>query len=293
MKISDLINNITPLYNEYKQNSKSISGTNALILMWDIGNILKDYIDENDVAPHSLYREIYGNSEGGTNVSRKSWITREFQGRCFRIRNMFESKDQIISEFPALVGFTSFRECMPFFDNEKYKLEDRERENLLKLLNSDKSKSYILKEIRKLQARKIGIKNTRNQRLADLENEKKIFIDFYNYIYHLGKEDPSSICQKLDAAGVTDNLINTIAKNTSAQSSDGLKCFDFKEDELQRVESRLNEKRVWLDYIETLKDFIGQTNPKKIRRFRRLVPPIRIVNLADMLNQLLKKKNSI
>ena len=84
----------------------------------------------------------------------------------------------------------------------------------------------------------------------------------------------------------------TIAKNTSAQSSDGLKCFDFKEDEIKKVASKLNGNRIWIDYIEILKDFIAQTNPKKIRRFRRLIPPIRIVNLADMLNQLLQKKNS-
>ena len=292
MDKNNLIKDITPLYNEYKKNSKSISGKNALILMWDLGNMLKEYLDQNDVAPHSLFREIYGNSEGSTNVSRKSWITREFQSRSFRIRNMFETKDQILSDFPTLVGFTSFRECMPFFDNDKFKLKGDEKESLLKLLNSNKSKSYVLKEIRKLQASKIGIKNTRNQRLADLENEMKIFIDFYNYIYHLGNEDSSQICIQLEEAGLSDNLIKTIAKNTSAQSSDGLKCFDFKEDEIKKVASKLNGNRIWIDYIEILKDFIAQTNPKKIRRFRRLIPPIRIVNLADMLNQLLQKKNS-
>ena len=120
----------------------------------------------------------------------------------------------------------------------------------------------------------------------------KVFIDFYNYIYHLGNEDPSQICKKLELAGVNDNLINTIAKNTSAQSSDGLKCFDFKEDEIKKVASELNENRIWIDYIEILKDFSEQSNPKKIRRFRRLIQPIRLVNLADMLNQLLKKKNN-
>ena len=294
MHISELINNMTPLYNKYKQNSKSISGTNALILMWDIGNVLKDYLDQNDVAPHSLYREVYGNSEGGSNVSRKSWITREFQGRCFRIRNMFETQDQIHSDFPTLVGFTSFRECMPFFDNNKYKLKGDEREDLLKLLNSNKSKSYILKEIRKLQASKIGIKNSRNQRLADLENEKKIFIDLYNYVYHLGKEEPTQISNQLEGIGVSDNLIKDIANNTSALSSDGLKFFEFNENEISKVASESTEdennvSKIWLDFIEILKDFLEQTNPKKIRRFRRLIPPERIVKLADMLNQLGRK----
>ena len=71
-------------------------------------------------------------------MTKKSWITREFQDRCYRIRNIFQDKDQIYSELPSLVGFTAFRESMPFFDNKKYKLEGDDRVNLLKLLNSNK-----------------------------------------------------------------------------------------------------------------------------------------------------------
>lgn len=294
MDINDLIKNMTPLYNEYKQNSKSISGTNALLLMWDIGNVLKDYLDQNDVAPHSLYREVYGKSEGGSNISRKSWITREFQSRCYRIRNMFETKNQIYSDFPTLAGFTSFRESMPFLCNPKFNLKGSEREDLLKLLNSNKSKSYILKEVTKLKASKIGIKNSRNQRLADLENEKKIFINLYNYVYHLSKEDPTQISKKLEGIGVSGNLIKNIANNTSALSEDGLKFFEFNENEISKVESESTADeskviKIWLDFIEILKDFLEQTNPKKIRRFRHLIPVERIVKLADMLNQLIYK----
>jgi len=285
MDISDLIKRITPLYNEYKQNSKTISAVNAVILMWEIGNILKEYLDQNDVAPHNLYREVYGNSEGGSNVARRSWITREFQGRCYRIRNMFESKDFIQKDFPSLVGFTAFRECMPFLDNKKYKLHGDERQNLLNLLNSNNSKGFVLKEIRKIQANKIGIKNSRNQRLVDLDGEKKLFIDFYNYIFRLSKEESEKISQAFNDYQIDAKLIKDIANNTSALSSDGLKFFDFDDNKINQISPSSDEDQIWIDYINILKDFMGQSNPKKIRRFRRLIPPERIVKLADMLNQ--------
>jgi hypothetical protein len=47
--------------------------------MWDIGDILKNFINQNDIAPHKLYRIVYGKSDGSENISQKSWVTREFQ----------------------------------------------------------------------------------------------------------------------------------------------------------------------------------------------------------------------
>tara|TARA_B100000795_G_scaffold119631_1_gene89031 strand:- start:236 stop:841 length:606 start_codon:yes stop_codon:yes gene_type:complete len=196
---------------------------------------------------------------------------------------MFEDRNQIYSDFPTLVGFTSFRECMPFLENEKYKFKGDERINLLKLLNSNKSKSFILKEIRKLQADKIGIKNSRNQRLIDLEFEKTTFIDFYNYIYRLVNKNNEEILAHLSEDFIETELLKIIAKNTSALSTDGLRFFEFNDD-LVKKDSAIS--KIWINYINILKDFKGQSDPKKIRRFRRLIPPERIVKLADMLNNL-------
>ena len=291
MNIDLLIKELTPFYNEYKEKSNAISGTDALIIMWDMGDVLKDFLDNNDIAPHALYREVYGVSEGSSNVIKKSWITREFQGRCYRIRNIFKDKDQIYSELPSLVGFTAFRESMPFFDNIKYKLKSEDRVNLLKLLNSNRSKSFVLKEIRKLQADKIGIKNSRNQRLVDLEAQKKIFIGFYNYIYYLKDKDVKEITQALQEKSVDIDLIRTIAKNTSALSADGFRFYEFDEEKIKRMNDDFPEKPElgnWISYIDILKDFISQTNPKEIRRFRRLIKPEIIVRLSDMLNQIIK-----
>jgi len=67
-------------------------------------------------------------------------------------------------------------------------------------------------------------------------------------------------------------------------SSDGLKFDNFEEDADP-------ENNIWDDYINVIKGFYSQTTPKKIRRFRRLIPPERIVKLSDMLYQLLTNKN--
>lgn len=284
MDIGALVRDITPLYNQYKQGKSSISGSEALEIMWDIGSFLKAFIDHNNIAPHALYREVYGKGEGSTNIARRSWITREFQGRCYRIRKIFATKEKIFEDLPTLKSFTSFREAMPFFDNEKYKLKGEEKKSLLRLLNSSKSKKSILDEIRKLQKKKIGIKNPRNQRLIDLEEEKQIFIDFYNYIYRLQGEDKSVIINQLDQDGVKDDYIVAISRNTNAMSQDGLKftAFETKKD---------SHNSLWNSYGKIIKDFSSHTDAKKIRRFRRLIPPQRIVMLADMLYSLLSKKN--
>lgn len=296
MNIDLLIKELTPLYNEYKEKNKTISGTDALIIMWEMGDILKTFLDNNDIAPHALYREIYGVSEGSSNVMKKSWITREFQGRCYRIRNIFKNKDQIYSELPSLVGFTAFRESMPFFDNKKYKLEGEERVNLLKLLNSNKSKTFVKNEINKLQDKKIGIKNDRKQKLDDLEAQKKIFIVFYNYIYYLKDKDSKEITQSLNDKSIDVEIIKIVAKNTSALATDGLRFYEFDEDKIKRIVADIPEKPElgnWISYIDLLKDFINQTNPKKIRRFRRIIKPEIIVKLSDMLNQVIKENSSL
>lgn len=282
MNIYQLVQDITPLYNQYKQEKKSMTGSEALEIMWDIGSILKIFIDQNKVAPHALYREIYGKGEGSDNIAKNTWITREFQGRCYRINNMFSSKAVIREEFPNLKSFTLFRESMPFFDNKKFKLKGIERLDLLKLLNSNKSHKYIHNEVKKLQKREIGITNSRNQRLIDLEGEKKLFIEFYNFVFNLTKKDNVDVKNQLKDDKLNSRYLIHLANNTNALSEDGLR-FSNNEGEIYVQDS------LWFRYGLLINDFASQNNAKKIRRFRRLIPPERIVKLADMLFQILSK----
>jgi hypothetical protein len=279
MNINTIIQNITPLYNEYKKNSKNISGTESLIKMWDIGDILKNFIQENKISPHTLFRKIYGKSESKKDIVQKSYITREFQTRCYRIRNIFLSKEEIIKTFPSLKSFSAFRESMPFFDNKKYKLEGEEKEKLLKTLNSLQENKFIMQKIYKLQKEKIGIKNPRTQRLQDLEKEKKIFIDFYNLTYHLLQKSSEEIKIILHKNSIEKQYIRILAQNTNALSQDGLKFTPF---------SSMNNVKypLWKEYENTINYFSSHTKAIEKRRFRRLILPERIVKLADMLYEL-------
>jgi len=274
--LNELISNITPLYNEYKNNKNSISWTDALLIMLEIGENLNTYIEKHRIAPHNLYRQIYWKSEGKENIAQKSYITREFLWRCYRIYKLYKNKENIEKELPNLKKFITFREAMPFFDNEKYVLKWEEREVLLKLLNSNMTNTIILKKIKDLQKEKIGIKNPRTQKLDQIEAEKKIFIDFYNFIFKLIKNNNyDSIIQDLSNQNIDINYIKSLAQNTNSLVWDDLKSYTFE------IKNTING--IWKDYWEFIKDMISQKDPKKKRRFRRIIPWERIARLWSML----------
>lgn len=242
--------------------------------MWEMGGVLLDFIDKENIKPHALYRLIYGKSEGSTNIGQKSYITREFQGRCVRIHKIFNVKKDIQSQLHSLKSFTSFRECMPFFDNPKYMFKDKDRQDLLDLLNSEKTPTELLVLIRKLQFKKIGIKNDRKQRLNDFENEKQVFIDFYNYCYSLIKLKNFKEASK----GIDKKYYELISKNTSALCKDGYKFYQF---DIPSESSELEQK-----YGELISYFVSKNTNKEVRRFRKIIPPERISRLAEMLYSL-------
>lgn len=276
INLKQLIDEISPLYNSYKQNSRNITGTNALQVMWDIGDILKKEIEKYNIAPHSLYRKIYGKAEGQSNITQRSYITREFLGRSYRIRNIFKNKENIIKDLPNLKNFIPFREAMPFFDNNKYLLKGEEKESLLRILNGNESSSLILKKIKLLQTQKIGKKNPRNQKLNELNPQKQVFISFYNYLFNLIKDNNYEAIKK-EISFMDNSIILKLSINTSALAQEGLKYVEI---------SELLPNDQWNKYIEFLNYFSKQNNAKERRRFRRLISPERIVKLAEMLQSL-------
>lgn len=278
MKIDELIQNITPKYNHYKVNSNHIKATDAIELMWDIGDLLLQYFKDHQIQPHGLYRLIYGKSEGTKNTYKKSYITREFLGRCYRIRKIFTNREEIREILPNLQRFTTFREAMPFFDNPKFVLTGEERKNLLKLLNDiDNRKAFIY--IKNLQKSYIGISNPRTQRLTDLSEEKQVFITFYNHVFNLTKLDHFTRNKILTEGKITDKLRESLSYDISSLTEDGIKPsnYSYQEDVL------IPE---WSMFIRIIQGFKNQKNPKQIRRFRRIVPAMRMINLAEMLIQL-------
>ena len=129
MKISELILNITPFYNKYKSSKSDLSGSDSIIIMWDIGNLIDKYISINNISPHNLYREIYGKSEQSNNIIQKSYLTREFLSRSYRIFKIFENKKDIKVKFPNLKDFSSFREAMPFLITQFINYQKKKKSN--------------------------------------------------------------------------------------------------------------------------------------------------------------------
>lgn len=276
LDIQKLIKDITPLYNSYKESNRTISGANALEIMWEIGDLLKKILEISNIPPHNLYRKIYGKAEGQKDITQKSYITREFLGRSYRIRNIFKNKQDIQKDLPNLKSFITFREAMPFFDNKKYILTGGEKEKLLSLLNSDLSPTLILNKVKLLQSEKIGIKNPRDQKLGELQPQKEIFINFYNYLFNLIKNNNYEFIKK-EFADVDVSVLKKVSSNTSALAQEGVTYAEI-------PESNLGTQ--WLSYIHMLNNLSAQMDAKERRRFRRLIPPERIVKLAEMTQAL-------
>ena len=277
MDIEGLVLKITPFYNEYKANKK-MQGSDALCLMWQIGHILDVYIKEKKIAPHNLFRQVYGGSEGSDNIQKKGYISREILSRCYRIKNLFFDENEIKNIFPNLKSFNLFREAMPFFDNPIYSHKRKEMEDFLN------TKEVTLNRIR-VKLREINKKsNSRTQRLYEVEDEKLIFIDFYNKIYNLTKVEKDTLSSLLKQEGITQVLILTIANATRALTMDGSKFPS-----LDKKEKQVCSNSFWFSYIEMLKNFSNESNATKIRRFRKLIQAQRIAKLADYLYLLARK----
>ena len=277
MDIPNIIKELAPLHNQYKNHITEKEIPQAIGTMWDIGEILSNYIDEFEVSPLSLFREIYGKSEGTKNIAQKSYIAREFQSRCLRVRKIFKHKDDIANTFPNITSVTAFTESMPFFDNPKYLLKGDDKRKLIALINSNLSTTEILNRIGKLQQDLIGINNPRNQRLKELEYEKNVFIDFYNHVYRLiQSNDYQEIANAIDI-----EYYHVLSKNLRALSQDGLKIYDF--------DIPSNVDHLSYEIGAVILSLIKEKTPIRLRRFRKLIPPSRMVKLAEMLHSLTSK----
>jgi hypothetical protein len=274
MSLQVLIKNITPYYNEYKKNQQDLTGAQALEIIWDVGDILKDYLKDKDIAPRTLYHQIYGKSEGDIDITQKSYITRDFLDRAYRVRRIFNNKQEINKLFPTLKRYRLFYKSMPFFDKGRFKMDEPDRKKLVELLNSDKTYNEIINEVSKLRKQIIKLSIPRDSRLKELEDEKKIFITFYNLLYSQLKL--KNYKQTINALGNIDiKFIDTLSRNTGALASDSLQ---FAESVI--VDDLADEIKKFTDMIIKL---AARKDAKIRRRFRRLIPPEKMIRLSEMI----------
>lgn len=243
--------------------------------MWDIGKVLQEEIAATGMKPHTLFREVYGKSEGATNIKQRSYIPREFQGRCHRVWLMFEDRADIVRQFPELISLTCFREAMPFLDNPKYVLRGEEREGLVKLLNSQTlSSAQALSDVRQLQKVRIGVSNPRTQHLSEMEDARLTFVHAYNEVFGLIKAGDWDATRN-EVGDLAEDDLRRLSKNTNALAQEGIRVYEMHQGR--------GTNDIWHSYIELVIRLTERPNEKERRRFRRVVPPERIVRMAEMV----------
>jgi len=269
--IFELIERITPLYNSYRDSVKSLaSGTDVLVLMWKVGDIIDLFVNEHDIKPHALYWQIYGKAEG----LKQSYITRDFLSYCLRIRRYFSSMTDISERFPHLRKYSLFREAFPLLENPKFKLSKDDEDKIITVLNSGGSLQKIKQLIQAVKSQHIGIKNTRKQKLNEMKPIADNFVAIYNEIYSLIKNNNQ---QELDqfAGSFSKDLLSSLSEAVSALTQENLYIPELTE--------RKELPAHWILFIQNL-IYLLKANVETRNRFRRLVPPRKLFNLADMLN---------
>lgn len=280
MDIWGIINEIAPYYNNYKNNKDSISWADAIWIMWEIWAILEWHINKLGIAPHNFYREIYWKSEWKTNKAQKSYITREFMWRCYRIKKMFLHKEDIKKQFPSLVSFTAFREAMPFFDNPKYKFKWKEREELLTVLNHSKSGAEALSYVRTLQKKYIWIKNSRNQRAWEVDIE--LFKSFYSDLKSILEKDYISAKEEISKYNVSDEILKGLSKNMMSMIDDSFK--------MQQIENNCVNDNTRNSIVEFINKVASESTNKLRRRVRKNVWERGLLQLSRMLTALISEE---
>lgn len=265
-----IISEITPYYIQYKNETKPVE---CIVKMWEIGKILDHYIKETGIKPHTLFRDLYGKSETSTNTQQKSYISREFQGRCYRVFHMFSTIEEIKENLGNLKNITIFREAMPFFDNPDYKMD---RTKLYSVLLANKTNSEILDDVRKLQKNIIGKKNPRTQRLHEMDAEVEHFKEIYAYIlsYIRIQDFMQSTSKFASETALNDLQVREIAKNTEQLALSNVRHVPMK---IQSTSEKI------ANYINMLENLLNPSNIKQLRRFKRLVDSKYILLLTDML----------
>lgn len=267
----NLIEQITPLNNSYRDLVRgSKNGAQILLLMWQVGSMIEAFTKKKNVKPHNLYWQIYGKAEG----LKTSYITRDFLSYCLRIKKYFHKSEDILAKFPRLQAYSLFREAFPLLENPKFKLSSDDEGRIINALNSTAALKTIKSMIIEIKAHRIGFKNTRTQKLSELKPITDNFISIYNDIHNLIKSNDR---HQIDA------FTDTIRKDLLLILSQAVSALTQENLFVPKVESTNVLPENWTIFVTNIKLLLSSGIEVR-NRFRRLVPPRKLFDLADMLN---------
>jgi len=273
-ELFSFIEQITPLNNQYRDLVKKEDGVGkeVLMLMWEVGDMIDKHIKKHSIKPHALYWQVYGKAEGLKN----SYITRDFLSYCLRIRKYFSDKETVREKFPNLRRYSLFREAFPLLENPKYKLTGEEIDKIISILNSNNNPGDIKNFILSLKSKQIGIKNARTQRLSEMKPIAENFALIYSFTLGLIKKNDHNRISKIRNE-ISKDLLEAMSQTVASLTQENLYVPEIK------VNQKLPAQ--WEKFIDNLK-YLTQSTVEVRNRFRRLIQPRDLFDLANMLNAL-------
>lgn len=269
--IFQLIEEITPFNNRYRDLVKAgASGNEVLHIMWRAGAILERFIEKHKVKPHSLYWQVYGKAEG----LKTSYITRDFLSYCLRIKKYFDEEEKIDRLFPHLQRYSLFREAFPLLENSRFKLSEDEEQKIVLILNSNNEPQKIKDYLVNLKSKRIGISNTRTQRLSEIQPYADNFKVIYNKVFNIVNENNQVDIAELKAE-LGDSFIKSLSESIAALTQENLYVPELK----INPDLPSDWKAITVDLQKLHNGAVESRN-----RFRRIVRPAKLFALADMLN---------
>lgn len=161
----ELIDRLAPINNLFRATNNPIQ---KIEILWDFGNILNIYLTNHEVKLHELLYKIY---DPHSNI-KNSYITRDIGSYAFRVYSNFKSRDDIKKQFIGLNSYSLFREAFPLLFNDKYKIAPEKKVEILRIITSEVDNKKIIKKLRIMKQDIVPIRNPRDQKKNDYDNEK-------------------------------------------------------------------------------------------------------------------------
>ncbi len=168
-----LVDYLAPINNAFRTEKDAIK---KITILWDFGNILNDYLLENNLKLHDLLYKIYNPH---SNI-KNSYITRDLGSYAYRIFCNFKSKKEIEEKLYGLKNYSLFREAIPLLFNEKYKIDQVEKNKIIKTITSQGDSQKIIKQLKNIKKNIVPIYNSRIQKKNDFNDEKIYLENMFN-----------------------------------------------------------------------------------------------------------------
>lgn len=146
-----LIEDLAPLNNKYRMAVRNHEPVHKAIgYLWDIGEVLlRNGVDK----VHPIAQQI----------QERSYITANLLSYAYRVSRNFKDRRSIRRNFGKVPNFSLFREAFPLLENPRYRLNQKEKREIVRLLNSGAVGKEITARLVELKREKLPVRNARSE----------------------------------------------------------------------------------------------------------------------------------